>query len=151
APAGALAPHPVAFDRRRGDRLASWLMRTGLAFVFLYAAMSSFLHPETFAGYFPSFLPESWATELLPVFAVYEVLLAAALCTRRLYRLAAVVAALTLGAITASNPDAFNVLFRNVAIACAALALAAQTAAEPAPAAARSERGTRTRRLRALP
>jgi uncharacterized membrane protein YphA (DoxX/SURF4 family) len=120
----------------RADRLVLWLLRGGLAFVFLFAAMSSFLDRETFAGYFPSFLPSSWATELLPVFAVYEVVLAAALLSGRFTYPASVLAASTLVAITAANPDAFEVLFRNVAIACAALALAAQSrsaALAPAP------------------
>ena len=112
------------------DQMASWALRLGLAFVFGFAALSSFFEPETFAGYFPAFLPSSWATELLPVFAVYEVLLAVSLVAGRQTYRAALLSALTLAAITVANPDAFEVLFRNVAIACAALALAAQTRPE---------------------
>ena len=115
------------------NRLSVLSLRLGLAFVFLYAAVSSFLHPETFAAYFPTFLPSSWATELLPVFGVYEVVLGVALMAGRQTYRAAVLSALTLVAIVAANPDAFEVLFRNVAIACAALALAAQTRPDRGP------------------
>ena len=127
-------------DQVVGTRLASWSLRLGLAFVFLYAAVSSLLDPATFTGYFPSFLPTSWATELLPLFAVYEVLLALALVTGLRSHLVALLAAATLVGITAANPDAFEVLFRNVAITCAALALAAQTWPPRTPTTADSSR-----------
>ena len=109
------------------EHLPSWLLRAGLAFVFSYAAVSSFVHPATFARYFPSFVPASWAHDLLPVFAAYEMLLTLALMIDRCTYAASLLAALTLFAIVAANPDAFAVLFRNVAIACAALALAMES------------------------
>ncbi len=108
----------------RGEQLPTWLLRAGLAFAFLYAASASFLDPTTFARYFPSILPATWAAELLPVFAVFEVVLAGLLLTSRYTYVASLVAAATLVGIVVANPDAFEVLFRNVAIACAALALA---------------------------
>jgi hypothetical protein len=109
------------------ERLASWLLRIGLAFVLSYAATASFADPETFAPYFPSFMPAAWATELLPVFAVFETLLAVGLMTDRYAYTASMLAGLTMVAIVALNPAAFDLLFRNVAIACAAFALAVHT------------------------
>lgn len=134
---------PAAESRRRRaleEQLPSWLLRAGLAFVLSYAATSSFFHPETFARYFPSFLPGTWATELLPVFAVFEMLLAVGLMTDRWTYGASMLAGLTLTAIIVVNPDAFDVLFRNVAIACGAFALAVQSRRE------RASRGSRARR-----
>lgn len=121
-------------SRRRAleEQLPSWLLRAGLAFVLSYAATSSFFHPETFARYFPSFMPATWATELLPVFAVFEMLLAVGLMTDRFTYPASMVAGITMLAIIAVNPDVFNVLFRNVAIACGAFALALQSRQERA-------------------
>jgi hypothetical protein len=113
-------------DGRAEERLTSWLLRVGLAFVLGYAATSSLLHPETFVGYLPSVLPGAWATELLPIFAVFETLLAVGLMTDRYAYLASMLAGVTMVAIIAMNPDAFDVLFRNVAIACGAFALAVQ-------------------------
>ena len=71
-------------------------------------------------------MPGTWAAELLPAFAVYEVVLSALLLTNRFTYVASLLAAATLLGIVVANPDAFEVLFRNVAIACAALALALQ-------------------------
>jgi uncharacterized membrane protein len=121
-------------DPAFAERLQSWLLRGGLAFVLSYAATSSLVHPEAFAGYFPSFIPTAWATELLPLFAVFEVLLALGLMTARYAYVACTLAGLTMLAILAVNLDAFDVLFRNVAIACGAFTLAVQT---------RPERGVR--------
>lgn len=110
--------------------LPSWLLRAGLAFVFSYAAVSSFLRPTTFAKYFPSFVPHAWALDLLPAFAAFELLLAVGFMTDRYSYVASLLAAATLVTIIVANPNAFEVLFRNVAIACTALALALQSRQE---------------------
>ncbi len=129
------APSPAASASRRQAleaQLPSWLLRAGLAFVLTYAATSSFFHPETFARYFPSFMPHTWATELLPVFAVFEMVLAVGLITDRYAAMASFLTGLTMIAIIVVNPDAFDVLFRNVAITCGAFALAVQSRRERA-------------------
>lgn len=122
------APRCRAFE----EQLPTWLLRAGLAFVLSYAATSSFFYPETFARYFPSFMPHSWATELLPVFAVFEMVLAVGLMTDRYTAVASFLTGVTMIAIIVVNPDAFNVLFRNVAITCGAFALAMQSRRERA-------------------
>lgn len=105
--------------------LSDWLLRAGLVFVFAYAAASSFADPEAFERYMPAVLPASWTTAVAWLFAAYEVGLVVALLTRRYVFAASVLSAVTLAAIVLLNPSAFNVLFRNVAIVCASLALAA--------------------------
>ena len=119
---------------RRGrtlhEGLTSWLLRAGLAFGLSYAATASLIHPETFALYFPSFMSATWVNRLLPVFAAFEALLAIGLMTYRYVYLASILAGLTMVAIVAVNPHAFDVLFRNVSIACGAFALAAQSRGE---------------------
>ena len=112
------------------ERVTSWLLRAGLAFVLSYAAVSSLTHPETFARYFPSLMPATWTNRLLPVFALFETLLAVGLMTYRYAYVASILAGLTMVAIIAVNPHAFDVLFRNVAIACGAFALAVQSRRE---------------------
>ena len=126
-PAVPVSVEPRTRRRPLEDQLPSWLLRAGLAFVLSYAATSSFVHPDTFARYFPSFLPEAWVGELLPVFAVFEMVLAVGLMTDRWAAAASTLAGLTMVAIIVVNPEVFNVLFRNVAIACAAFALAVQS------------------------
>ena len=126
-----VAPTDVVEAQERSDsqtELATWFLRAGLAFVFVYAAVTTLTDPVAASTYFPDLVPADLVIRvLLPSFAVYEIALAAALLTKRFTYAASVLAALTLVGILVANADAFAVLFRNVAIACAALALAVQT------------------------
>jgi hypothetical protein len=105
----------------------SWLLRAGLAFVFAYAGISMAISPANYTGYLPESIGDTpWADLLLRGFAVYELLLVVGLLTRRYVAAAAIAAAATVAGIVALNLDAFDVLFRNVAIAAAALSLASE-------------------------
>lgn len=117
-----------------GDDLGAWLLQAGLAFVFAYASLSTLVDPRRFEIYVPSWMTMPGMGNVLRCFACFELLLAAALLSRRFARPAALAAALTLLAITVANPGAFGILFRNVAIACAALALAVSAPARAARA-----------------
>jgi len=115
---------------RRTD-LDALFLRLGLAFVLAYAALTSFTDPSRFERYLPAMLAHPWIEHwCLPVFAAFELVLATALVTGRRLRAAALLSALTIGSITLVNPGHFDVLFRNVAVTCAALALAVRP---PAP------------------
>ncbi len=143
--ADAVAVEPPARPARTDA--ASWFLRGGLAFVFVYAAATSLADPEAAATYFPRQIPTDLVVGvLLPAFAVYEVVLAVGLLTSRFAHATAVLAAATLAGIIVVNADAFDVLFRNVAIACAALALAAQSrpAGQPRPALKTSDHAATT-------
>ncbi len=109
-------------------RLSSLLIRLGLAFVFLYAAVFMTFAPEKYIIYFPDFMRELVpGYTLLHVFAVFEVILSFFLIIGRFTYAAAIVSFLTMFALTAVNLDKFSVLFRNVSIILSALALAVQT------------------------
>jgi uncharacterized membrane protein YphA (DoxX/SURF4 family) len=133
APDGEVGSRDEAVTRASA---AAWFLRVGLAFVFTYAAVTSLVDPAAAATYFPPQLPSDLVVDvLLPAFAAYEVALALVLLSGRHTYGAAVVAALTLAGIVVVNADAFGVLFRNVAIACAALALAAESKGSRPPSA----------------
>jgi hypothetical protein len=120
--------------RRSPERLSVTVLRLGLAFVFGYAAVTSLVHPELVAQYVPMAVPPLIASALLPLFGVYELGLAVGLMSRRHVNGAAMLAMLTLVVITLLNLDAFGVLFRNVAIGCAAASLWLETASvTPSP------------------
>jgi len=103
---------------------AQWLLRAGLAFVFAYAGFESLRQPLTWVGYLPHFLAVSeHAVVLLKLIAVYELGLAAWLLVGRYVRLAAALAALTIGGIVLANPAAFIITFRDVGLLLMALAL----------------------------
>ncbi len=110
------------------------LLQLGLAFVFVYAASSTLIHPAPYRSYLPLWLVDmlspSITDGILRAFAVFELALALGVVTQRFCCIASLLSAVTLLGIVALNGDAFEVLFRNVAIICAALALAALTGGE---------------------
>lgn len=102
------------------------LLRLGLATMFLYAAVSSFLDPREWLGFLPPFLTDLIDGEmLLKIFSVYELLLAAWLLSGVHVRYAALLCAATLAGIVVSNFSLFAISFRDIGLMFAALALAA--------------------------
>lgn len=102
----------------------SLFLRLGLATIFLYAAVSSFLAPEEWVGYFPQFLRDMVSPDiLLPVFSIYELLLAAWLLSGLYVQYAALLSAATLAGIVVSNFQLFAITFRDIALIFASIAL----------------------------
>lgn len=102
----------------------SLLLRLGLATIFLYAAISSFLAPEEWVGYFPQMLRDIVSPDiLLPVFSIYELLLAGWLLSGLHVQYAALLSAATLAGIVVSNFQLFVITFRDIALIFASVAL----------------------------
>lgn len=103
---------------------AAKLLRAGLAVIFTYAAVSSFKNPQDWVGYLPSFVRKSGnAHNLLKVFSVYELALAAWFVSGKYVKYAALLAAATLAGIVVSNSKLFAITFRDIALIFSALAL----------------------------
>ncbi len=103
---------------------AELLLRSGLAIIFTYAAVSSFKNPQDWIGYLPRFLAKSHqAHNLLKVFSIYEIVLALWFVSGKYIKYAALLAALTLAGIVTSNFKLFAITFRDVALIFSALAL----------------------------
>ena len=101
------------------------LLRIGLALVFLYAGVASFVDPREWVGYLPVLLTEYFPTDLLlTMFAVYELALATWLLSGIHVRYAGLVCAATLAGIMLANPSLLHVTFRDIGLLFAALALA---------------------------
>lgn len=110
--------------RFHDPRVAQWLMRLGLAFVFAYAGMGALRDPQAWAGYLPHFLAVSaQASAFMRLFGAFELVLAAWLIWGRWLRLAAAVAFAMLAGIVVMNPNALIVTFRDVGLAALAAAL----------------------------
>ena len=100
------------------------LLRAGLAFVFFYAAVSSFLSPGDWVGYFPLFMRQIVpATILLPFFSIVELILGVWLLSGWRVKLAALASALLLAGIVITNPLLLPITFRDIGLVCMALAL----------------------------
>lgn len=115
----------LSFDNKKA---AVFLLRAGLAWVFLYAAISSFLHPFNWIGFLPSFartIAPSLVSQffVLDVFAIVELLLALWLLSGRRLMLAAIVSSLALAGILFLNLGALDATFRDGGLLLASLAL----------------------------
>ena len=100
------------------------LLSVGLAFVFAYAAISSFQHSVEWVGYVPAFLTKFASVDtLVKSIAAYELLLAAWLLSGKYHRYAGALSALTLAGIVVFNWSQMLVTFRDVGLLCMSLAL----------------------------
>jgi hypothetical protein len=103
---------------------SSLLLRSGLAVVFIYAAVSSLITPEDWAIYLPRLAIEiADADLLLRIFAIYELVLAGLLISGRYVKWAGSLSALTFFGIIIANPSLFSITFRDIALIFASLAL----------------------------
>jgi len=111
----------------------SLILRIALAFVFLYAAISSFLSPNDWIGYMPKFMrgfvPDGL---LLAGFSVFEIALSAWLLSGLYAKYSALLAAAMLAGIVVLNPLLLPITFRDVGLFIAALALFAEESRAPA-------------------
>lgn len=106
------------------NQSAALLLRVGLAFVFLYAAVASLASPQDWVGYLPNLTRNLLSgTTLLHVISAYEIALVLWLLSGKYVRYAAALCALTLTGIVLSNLSIFIVTFRDIALIFAALAL----------------------------
>lgn len=106
------------------NKYAITILKLGVAFAFLYPALSAFYDPSLWIGYIPAWAAEVAPREaFLPLFSLFEIALAlGVLFTNR--ALPAALAGLVLVAIVIINPSESPVVFRDLSIACAAFALA---------------------------
>lgn len=108
----------------QNKNLVSLSLRIGLAFVFIYAAVSSFAHPLDWIGYLPSFLRHNaHDTQLLKLFSTFEIILAVWLLIGRYTKYAALFSAAMLAGIVFSTYNQLIISFRDVGLFFAAIAL----------------------------
>jgi uncharacterized membrane protein YphA (DoxX/SURF4 family) len=112
------------------------LLRIALGFAFLYPAIHAFFDPTTWLGYFPPFVTQAFDIIAVPLklsdvvllhsFGFLEIILAVWVLFGKRVRTPALIMAVLLFAIVGFNlgPANFSVLFRDVSIAFAAIALA---------------------------
>lgn len=104
---------------------ASLLLRIGIAFTLLYAALGSFLEPINWIGFFPGFVLNLGVPQevVLGGFSLYELGLALWLLWGRYLFQASLLAAATFAGITLFNLEAMDIVFRDLGLFFAALAL----------------------------
>lgn len=106
-------------------KLASLVLRIGIAFTFFYAAISALVVPDAWIGYYPEWIKNLFpASFLLLSHSILELALGFWLLSGRGTFYAATVSALWLLGIILGTFGLFLVTFRDVAIFSAAVALA---------------------------
>ncbi len=108
-------------------------LRVGVAFAFLYPPINALSDPDSWIGYFPNFITSLPIDPLLLLhsFGALEVIIALWILSGWKIRIPSIIAAVMLIAIVVFNGAQFPVLFRDVSIALAALALAFLPACTP--------------------
>ena len=111
------------------SNLASFILRVALAVPFLFAAIDTTLQPEAWIGFMPLFLQNLFPKALLlGGFSLYEAALSVWLLSGWKTKEAALfasatMAAITLLAITITNITALEIVFRDIGLLLAAVAL----------------------------
>ncbi len=106
------------------SNIAVWFLRVGIAFVFAYASVEIFINPQNFIKYTPQFVLDIVPLNLfLYSFAVAEVVLSVWLLAGWKPEYPSIISVVLIVGIVVCNPEYFQILFRNVAIAFAGLAL----------------------------
>ena len=107
------------------SKTANIILRVGVAFAFLYPPIDALIDPNSWVGYLPQFVrgivPDP---VLLHGFGAVEVVIALWLLSGKRSVWPAAAAALVLVAIVVLDFAEFSVVFRDLAIAAAAVALA---------------------------
>lgn len=110
------------------QKLASLLLRVGLAFVFAYAAISALVLPDVWIGFYPEFIRNILPEQLLLYsHSALEILLALWLLSGKKTFYAALFAGIWILSIILGTLDAFLITFRDVSIFFSAVALAILT------------------------
>jgi len=100
------------------------LLKIGVAFAFLYPAISSLIDPTSWLGYVPTWMDIVMPREIfLSLFSTFEILLVLSMVFLN-SMIPSIIAGITLLSIVAFNPSELPIVFRDISISCMAFALA---------------------------
>lgn len=102
----------------------SFFLRIGLAIVFLYAGIAAFLSPDSWVGFVPGFVSNVINSYyFLHIHSIFNVLLALWLISNKKTFYASIMSSCALIAIIVFNYTALDIVFRDISILFAAIAL----------------------------
>jgi len=106
------------------NQLVSFFLRVGISSALLYAAFATFLNPIAWVGFLPSWIPDGQLKlSLLMLWSVYEVLLSLWLLWGKKLVYSSSLAALSFLGIIVLNLTLLDIVFRDIPILFAAIAL----------------------------
>jgi|SRR3989344_496811 len=107
-------------------KIPIFFLRFGLAFVFLYAGIFGFLNPSDWIGFLPSFVKDTVPfsdQNILALFSGAEIIFGILLLLGIQVFFVSVLSCIVLLGVTVFNWGAMDILFRDVGLFFAALAL----------------------------
>jgi len=103
----------------------SFFLRVGLSIVFLYVGIAAFLTPNAWIGFIPGFIQNIIpGATFLHMHSIFNILLAIWIMSNKKIFYASILASLSLLAIIVFNYSSLDIIFRDLAILFASLALA---------------------------
>lgn len=100
------------------------MLKLGVAFAFIYPALSAFIDPSQWIGYVPMWVEQIIPRELfLPIFSTIEIIVALGVLFWN-NPIPSIVAGMMLVSIIIFNRNEFSVVFRDLSIATMAFGLA---------------------------
>jgi hypothetical protein len=111
------------------DRLPNLILRIGVAFAFLYPPFAALRDPLSWLAYFPPFLLHLGLPDMLLLhgFGLVEVVIALWVLWGKHIQYPAALATLMLLSIVYFNAGQFDVVFRDLSIACMSASLGLQS------------------------
>lgn len=112
------------------ERVANVILRAGVAFAFLYPALNALVDPYSWIGYLPNFvraiahIVSAPDLVVLHAFGALEVVIALWILSGKKIFIPSALATLILVVIVFLNLQDFQIIFRDVSITAASLALA---------------------------
>ncbi|KKU67862.1 MAG: hypothetical protein UX89_C0012G0023 [Parcubacteria group bacterium GW2011_GWA2_47_16] len=112
-------------------QLASPVLRVGVAFAFIYAAIDGFVDPDSWVGWFPKSARDIVPAEtLLRLWGIFQIILSLWIVSGKKIFWPSLVASLSLAGLILTNLGAMDIIFRDVTILAATIALTIQSFSE---------------------
>ncbi len=106
------------------NKKIEYILRFGLAFAFIYPAISAFVEPNNWIGFIPVFIREIVpASIFLPIYSVAELIIGAGIIFSKNPLYYAVSGIFILSAVVILNVGSFDLVFRDVSVIGIAVAL----------------------------
>ncbi|PIQ91740.1 MAG: hypothetical protein COV70_02090 [Parcubacteria group bacterium CG11_big_fil_rev_8_21_14_0_20_39_22] len=107
------------------EKVFIFILKAGVAFTFVYAAIGGFMEPVAWIGFFPPFLNDYIpSTTLLTIWGAFEIIIAGWLLFGKKIFIPSLIATLSLAGLIFFNwAGARDIIFRDVGIFATTLAL----------------------------
>lgn len=115
----------VKKDQNTKEVLVSFFLRSGLAIVFFYAAISAFLNPLAWIGFIPIFVQSLIPPNIfLNIHSIGNIIIGLWLLSNKRIFYASILSSLAMLSIIIFNLNALDIVFRDITILFAAISLA---------------------------